>query len=70
MKPAGGVSTTKAAQGVLVLVKETLGDAWLTPDLLPHRRLVGAQRPAGAVRQDWTTGRYGRAGGLLEGVIA
>ena len=33
MKPAGGVRTTKQALHLLVLVKETLGDAWLTPEL-------------------------------------
>ena len=33
MKPAGGVRTTKQALHLLVIVKETLGDAWLTPDL-------------------------------------
>jgi deoxyribose-phosphate aldolase len=33
MKPAGGVRTTKQALHMLVLVKETLGDGWLTPDL-------------------------------------
>ncbi|MGE0640537.1 MAG: deoxyribose-phosphate aldolase [Thermoanaerobaculia bacterium] len=33
MKPAGGVRNTKQALHMLVLVKETLGDAWLTPDL-------------------------------------
>jgi deoxyribose-phosphate aldolase len=33
MKPAGGVKTSKQALHLLVLVKETLGDAWLTPDL-------------------------------------
>ena len=33
MKPAGGVRTSKQALHLLVLVKETLGDAWLTPDL-------------------------------------
>lgn len=33
MKPAGGIKTTKDALKYLVLVKETLGDAWLTPDL-------------------------------------
>lgn len=33
MKPAGGIKTTKDAMRYLVLVKETLGDAWLTPDL-------------------------------------
>ena len=33
MKPAGGIRTAKQALHYLVLVKETLGDAWLTPDL-------------------------------------
>lgn len=33
MKPAGGIKTAKDAISYLVLVKETLGDDWLTPDL-------------------------------------
>ncbi len=33
LKPAGGIKTSKQALHLLVLVKETLGDAWLTPDL-------------------------------------
>ena len=33
MKPAGGVRTSKQALHYLVIVKETLGDAWLDPDL-------------------------------------
>ena len=33
MKPAGGVRTAKQALQYLVLVKETLGDAWLVPHL-------------------------------------
>jgi deoxyribose-phosphate aldolase len=33
MKPAGGVRTAKQCLHYLVLVKETLGDGWLTPDL-------------------------------------
>ena len=33
MKPAGGIKTAKDAIAYLVLVKETLGDEWLTPDL-------------------------------------
>ena len=32
MKPAGGISTSKVALQYLVMVRETLGDAWLTPD--------------------------------------
>jgi deoxyribose-phosphate aldolase len=33
MKPAGGIRTAKQALHYLVMVKETMGDAWLTPDL-------------------------------------
>ena len=34
MKPAGGIRTAKQALAYLVMVKETLGDDWLTPDLV------------------------------------
>jgi deoxyribose-phosphate aldolase len=60
MKPAGGVSTSKAALGVLVLVKETLGDAWLTPDFLR----IGASSVLNDLLAQYIkteTGRYGRA---------
>ncbi|MEP7078070.1 MAG: deoxyribose-phosphate aldolase [Chthoniobacterales bacterium] len=33
MKPAGGIRSAKQALAYLVMVKETLGDDWLTPDL-------------------------------------
>jgi deoxyribose-phosphate aldolase len=33
MKPAGGLRTSKQALAYLVMVKETLGDDWLTPRL-------------------------------------
>jgi deoxyribose-phosphate aldolase len=33
MKPAGGIRESKQALRYLVMVKETLGDAWLTADL-------------------------------------
>ncbi len=33
MKPAGGIRNAKEALAYLVMVKETLGDDWLTPDL-------------------------------------
>ena len=33
MKPAGGIRTSKQALAYLVMVKETLGDDWLTPNL-------------------------------------
>lgn len=32
MKPAGGIRTAKQSIQYLVMVRETLGDAWLTPD--------------------------------------
>lgn len=32
MKPAGGIRASKQALHYLVMVKETLGDAWLSPD--------------------------------------
>lgn len=32
MKPAGGIATSKIAIQYLVLVRETLGNAWLSPD--------------------------------------
>lgn len=33
MKPAGGIRTAKQSLAYLVMVKETLGDDWLTPNL-------------------------------------
>ena len=33
MKPAGGIATAKLALQYLVVVRETLGQAWLNPDL-------------------------------------
>ena len=33
VKPAGGIRTAKEALQYLVMVKETAGDGWLTPDL-------------------------------------
>jgi deoxyribose-phosphate aldolase len=33
MKPAGGIRTAKQSLAYLVMVKETLGDDWLSPDL-------------------------------------
>jgi deoxyribose-phosphate aldolase len=32
MKPAGGIASSKLALHYLVMVKETLGAAWLSPD--------------------------------------
>lgn len=33
MKPAGGISTAKVSLQYLVMLRETLGENWLTPDL-------------------------------------
>ena len=60
MKAAGGVSTTKAALHRLVLVKETLGDEWLTPD----RFRIGASSLLNDLLMQYAKtqdGRYGRS---------
>jgi deoxyribose-phosphate aldolase len=59
-KAAGGVSTSKAALHRLVLVKETLGDDWLTPE----RIRIGASSVLNDLLMQYAkteTGRYGRA---------
>ena len=59
-KAAGGVSTSKAALHRLVLVKETLGDEWLTPE----RVRIGASSLLNDLLLQYAkteTGRYGRA---------
>ena len=59
MKPAGGVSTSKQALHMLVLVKETLGDEWLTPE----RFRIGASSVLNDLLMQYEktqTGRYGR----------
>jgi hypothetical protein len=48
MKPAGGIKTAKDAIGYLVVLYETMGPRWMTPDLFPLRRQQPAQRPAHA----------------------
>ena len=52
MKPAGGIRTSKQALAYLVMVKETLGDDWLTPASVPLRREHARQRRAHANRQN------------------
>jgi deoxyribose-phosphate aldolase len=59
-KAAGGVSTSKAALHRLVLVKETLGDDWLTPE----RLRIGASSVLNDLLMQYAkneTGRYGRS---------
>jgi deoxyribose-phosphate aldolase len=58
-KAAGGVSNTKAALHRLVLVKETLGDDWLTP----ARVRIGASSLLNDLLMQYAkidSGRYGR----------
>ncbi|TAG10487.1 MAG: deoxyribose-phosphate aldolase [Verrucomicrobia bacterium] len=57
MKPAGGIRTAKQALQFLVAVKETLGDAWLTP----ARYRFGASALLNDLLRQWvkeTTGVY------------
>jgi deoxyribose-phosphate aldolase len=60
VKAAGGVSTTKAAMHMLVLVKETVGDEWLTP----QRFRIGASSLLNDLLMQYAKldgGHYGRA---------
>jgi len=60
VKAAGGVGTTKQALHMLVLVKETLGDEWLTPD----RFRIGASSLLNDLLMQYAKldgGHYGRA---------
>ena len=60
VKAAGGVSTTKAAMHMLVLVKETLGDVALTPE----RFRIGASSLLNDLLMQYAKldgGHYGRA---------
>jgi len=49
MKPAGGISTAGKAFQYLAMVKETLGDAWLSPDLFR----IGASSLLNDVLMQW-----------------
>jgi deoxyribose-phosphate aldolase len=60
VKAAGGVGTTKQALHMLVLVKETLGDEWLTP----QRFRIGASSLLNDLLMQYAKldgGHYGRA---------
>jgi len=57
LKAAGGIRTAKQAWHYLVLVKETLGDAWLDPDWFR----IGASSLANDLLAQWArldSGRY------------
>jgi deoxyribose-phosphate aldolase len=59
-KPAGGISSAKAALTYLMLVKEELGDPWL----MPERFRFGASRLLGDIERQLehhATGRYSAA---------
>jgi len=59
-KPAGGISSAKLALQYLVLLKEELGDAWLTPTLFRF----GASSLLGDIERQlehFATGRYSAA---------
>jgi deoxyribose-phosphate aldolase len=58
MKPAGGISNAKAALNLLIMVREILGPAWLTPDLfrigaskLPNDMLMQLEKERTGVYQ-------------------
>jgi deoxyribose-phosphate aldolase len=56
VKPAGGIRTAKQALQYLVMVKETLGDAWLTPD----RFRLGASSLANDILRQLFRAKVGR----------
>ena len=59
-KPAGGISKAKLAVNYLILIKEELGDEWLTPELFRF----GASSLLGDIErqlQHYVTGRYSAA---------
>jgi deoxyribose-phosphate aldolase len=55
MKPAGGISTAKISLQYLVVLRETLGQDWLTPDLFR----LGASRLANDILMQIATQRSG-----------
>ena len=65
-KPAGGISKAKDALTYLSLVKEELGDQWLSPDLFRF----GASSLLGDIERQlehYTTGVYSALIGMLWG---
>jgi deoxyribose-phosphate aldolase len=55
MKPAGGIATAKVALQYLVVLRETLGEGWLNPDLFR----IGASRLANDILMQLTKERSG-----------
>ena len=58
MKPAGGIRQAKQAIQYLVLVHETLGADWLTPDLFRLRRARRCSNDVLMQLRKERTGRY------------
>lgn len=65
MKPAGGIRTAKQAIAYLVMVKETLGDEWLTPELFRFGASTLANDLARQILR-MATGRYAAAYDVTE----
>jgi deoxyribose-phosphate aldolase len=63
MKPAGGIRTAKQALHHLVMVKETLGDEWLAPELFRFGASTLLNDLIRQIRWAWT-GRYPAASDL------
>jgi deoxyribose-phosphate aldolase len=55
MKPAGGIATAKVALQYLVVLRETLGEDWMTPDLFR----IGASRLANDILMQLSKERSG-----------
>jgi deoxyribose-phosphate aldolase len=55
MKPAGGISTAKVAIQYLIVLREILGQDWLTPDLFR----IGASRLANDILMQLAKERSG-----------
>ncbi|HMN96810.1 MAG TPA: deoxyribose-phosphate aldolase [Phycisphaerales bacterium] len=66
MKPAGGIRTAKSALHYMVMVKETLGDEWLSPHLFRFGASTLLNDLLRQIRWAWT-GRYAAASDLSEG---
>jgi deoxyribose-phosphate aldolase len=55
MKPAGGISNAKTALQYLVVLRETLGQDWLNPEMFR----IGASRLANDILMQLATQRTG-----------
>jgi deoxyribose-phosphate aldolase len=68
MKPAGGIRTSKQALAYLVMVKETLGDDWLTPNLFRFGASASrSSRQRADANRENVEGNYQNVGLFLAG---